>query len=309
VTDQAEATRVVPAGWYQDPASAAQVRWWNGVTWTEHTAEKPTVGAAAGAAASTSNVDASAASTADKIAEARALEREFGISTAEHAVMTGAAQSAYPSTGSLNVITTDAAAPATRESARTVRTSTIPAWLLAISPIFAHGIALLGAFVYFYVSASPLVLGLVAALWLIGLLWAVADQRTLASRGLAPTSPGWALLTPLVYLIMRRRRVAGSAPLIVFIALIVAASGFPLAMTQTGGIVPLTTALTVQQELQHGLVDSGQARSVSCPAAIDDHSVGAFVTCDVTLADGTTSHAIVSFDDVDGSFSYTLSLR
>ncbi|CAN5140393.1 hypothetical protein BH11ACT3_BH11ACT3_18020 [soil metagenome] len=307
MTDQAEATRVVPAGWYQDPASAALVRWWNGVTWTEHTAEKPTITPNVEISPVSVSADAAAASTADKIAEARALEREFGISTAEHAIMTGAAPSAYPSTGSLAIVKSDAAAATV--TPRAVRTSTIPAWLLGISPIFAFVVTVVGAFVYLYVSPSPLVLGLVAALWLIGLLWAVADQRTVAARGLAATSPAWALLTPLVYLIMRRRRVAGSGPLIAFLAVIVLAIGIPAVLSATGGIVPLTTALAVQQELQRGLVETGQAQSVSCPAAIVDNSVGEFVTCDVVLSDGTKTHAIFSFDDVDGGFSYTLSLR
>jgi len=33
--------KVVPAGWYDDPASRRKVRWWNGVAWTEHVATKP----------------------------------------------------------------------------------------------------------------------------------------------------------------------------------------------------------------------------------------------------------------------------
>ncbi|PZQ91751.1 MAG: hypothetical protein DI534_01980 [Leifsonia xyli] len=45
VTDQA--TRVVPAGWYEDPSSAAQVRWWNGIAWTDHTQPKPDLDAIA----------------------------------------------------------------------------------------------------------------------------------------------------------------------------------------------------------------------------------------------------------------------
>lgn len=39
MTDQA--TRVVPAGWYEDPSDAGQVRWWNGINWTDHTQPKP----------------------------------------------------------------------------------------------------------------------------------------------------------------------------------------------------------------------------------------------------------------------------
>ena len=39
MTDQA--TRVVPAGWYEDPSDQSQVRWWNGIAWTDHTQAKP----------------------------------------------------------------------------------------------------------------------------------------------------------------------------------------------------------------------------------------------------------------------------
>lgn len=41
MTDQA--TRVVPAGWYEDPSDANQVRWWNGINWTDHTQDKPEI--------------------------------------------------------------------------------------------------------------------------------------------------------------------------------------------------------------------------------------------------------------------------
>jgi len=44
VTDQA--TRVVPAGWYEDPSDTTQVRWWNGIAWTDHTQPKPEISAA-----------------------------------------------------------------------------------------------------------------------------------------------------------------------------------------------------------------------------------------------------------------------
>ncbi|QNO38604.1 DUF2510 domain-containing protein [Protaetiibacter sp. SSC-01] len=44
VTDQA--IRVVPAGWYEDPSDPAQVRWWNGIAWTDHTQSKPDLDAA-----------------------------------------------------------------------------------------------------------------------------------------------------------------------------------------------------------------------------------------------------------------------
>lgn len=51
MTDQA--TRVVPAGWYEDPSDASQVRWWNGIAWTDHTQPKPELSRAAEPAAAT----------------------------------------------------------------------------------------------------------------------------------------------------------------------------------------------------------------------------------------------------------------
>ncbi|TXK17340.1 DUF2510 domain-containing protein [Homoserinibacter sp. GY 40078] len=45
MTDQA--TRVVPAGWYEDPSDGSRVRWWNGIAWTDHTQQKPELHAAA----------------------------------------------------------------------------------------------------------------------------------------------------------------------------------------------------------------------------------------------------------------------
>ncbi|MDP9026201.1 MAG: DUF2510 domain-containing protein [Actinomycetota bacterium] len=105
MTDQA--TRVVPAGWYQDPALSEQVRWWNGLAWTEHVREKPTVAPSPAStiivtASSTSTVamtDVAGAATAeitasetmaDRIAAARELERQFGVGTSENEVITGA---------------------------------------------------------------------------------------------------------------------------------------------------------------------------------------------------------------------------
>ena len=39
MTDQA--TRVVAAGWYDDPQDPRMVRWWNGLGWTTHVEPKP----------------------------------------------------------------------------------------------------------------------------------------------------------------------------------------------------------------------------------------------------------------------------
>ena len=35
-----ENTSSAPAGWYCDPLALAQLRWWNGLSWTNHTEEQ-----------------------------------------------------------------------------------------------------------------------------------------------------------------------------------------------------------------------------------------------------------------------------
>lgn len=36
-----EVTKIVPAGWYDDPTSQGVQRWWDGVAWSDHRAPKP----------------------------------------------------------------------------------------------------------------------------------------------------------------------------------------------------------------------------------------------------------------------------
>ncbi|MEQ1737526.1 MAG: DUF2510 domain-containing protein, partial [Rhodoglobus sp.] len=96
-TDQA--TRVVPAGWYQDPANPANVRWWNGITWTDHVEPKP--------------VGQQAATAGALELEARAMERQHGITTAENDIIMSAvsadqkhgdSQAGKPRTGTIAIV-------------------------------------------------------------------------------------------------------------------------------------------------------------------------------------------------------------
>ena len=82
MTDQA--TRVVPAGWYDDPASPTRVRWWNGIAWTEHVADKPSAEDQAAAAARAAEERAAAERAAAERASDLARQK-FGA----EAVITG----------------------------------------------------------------------------------------------------------------------------------------------------------------------------------------------------------------------------
>src|SRR3954454_3780134 len=132
VTDQA--TRVVSAGWYQDPASSVQVRWWNGIAWTEHVREKPTTSPAMTGQVAISQAGLASAihassvteTTEERIAAVRDLEPQCVIGAVENPVVGSQASSPARVQGM-------AAAAATNSSAG--RGSTAAAWMIALSPL------------------------------------------------------------------------------------------------------------------------------------------------------------------------------
>jgi hypothetical protein len=334
VTDQA--TRVVPAGWYQDPALSDQVRWWNGLAWTEHVRDKPTatVSPASHDVIQTTATE-SEQSKADRVAAARQLEREFGIGTSENEIITGATALGYG-------LETSSAAPEARASAagssaagssaagsgspagstqnpaaqraaaerRTAaQTTTGTAWLLGLIPLLTFVLALAAAYLYFYVAALPLVFAVAFLLpYLLGLLWALGDRRTLAARGIESPHPAWALLGGITYLIARRRRIVGSGPVALFVVAGVLAVAVVAGTTLSGQLRPLFAALSIQSAVSEHYLSTGQAVSVSCPPFVAATVAGTLYTCDATTALGTHRQIWISIDDAAGHFSYSMSL-
>jgi hypothetical protein len=290
-TDQA--TRVVPAGWYQDPANAANVRWWNGITWTDHVELKP--------------ADQQAAAAGALALEARAMERQHGITTAENDIIMSAAhgdtQSGQPRTGTIAIVGPHSAAS----------TGTISSWLLGVTPVIAFLLTLLAGYVFFYVTPTPLVAAIAVVVYVLGFLWAIGDSRALATRGHKIASPLWSLALPVVgpmlYLISRRRRATGTAPLIAFLVLLAITAGIPLVAVATGGAATVTKALEVQQAVRADLVGTGAATSVTCPPVLESVAAGTVFTCDAVIPSGETVHVWVSFDNEQGQFSWALANR
>ncbi len=349
MTDQA--IRVVPAGWYEDPASSAHVRWWNGLAWTEHTTLKPTAPPQPTAeqlaqqraqhsyldaysqrteTVTTSTGSVHTPETLARIAEARELERQYGISTAEHDVIVRAATEGAATEGAARE-THGHADPAAQEQSRAAhralqtaatdydsddeRTSTASAWFIALWPLLTLVAAVAAAYVFFYVTPEPSVAGipLIAGLVLVPLVltfaWAATDARKLRQRGHRPASAAFSLLGPLVYLIARRARVAGSGPLVTLILLTLAVAGGPTAAYLTGSAAPATKALEIQQAIRADLVGSGQLASVTCPVFVESLAAGTLYTCNGTLPDGTAKRVWVSIEDSAGSFAYALAVR
>jgi hypothetical protein len=302
-----QTTRVIPAGWYQDPADAGKVRWWNGMTWTEHVENKPSGQGAgvAGALALESGISAE-----QRDAEARELERQYALGTDGTERMTRRASLALdhrgPDTGTIPIV--GVAAPR-----RATKTGTASAWSLALVPLISVALTVVAGYVYFYVSPTPLVAAVAVVLWVLQFLWAVGDARALQARGLTAPSPVLALVLPilgaLLYLVMRRRGVDGSAPILLFVGLLLVAIGLPAALVATGGAVTVTKALEVQQAVRADLVDSGTASSVTCPAVLGSVETGTIFTCDASLADGSPAHVWISIDNDAGDFSWALANR
>jgi hypothetical protein len=297
VTDQA--TRVVSAGWYQDPASSAQVRWWNGVAWTEHVREKPGAPGVVSQAAIGSVVNET---TEQRIAAARDLERQFGIGTSEIPIVRNPA-SGPASQGPAS----QTSAAASQRSA--ARASTASAWMIALSPLLALVLGIVAAYVFFYVLATPLVFVIAAAVpYLLCVLWALGDGRTLKDRGFNPPSPVFALLTGLGYLIVRRTRIPGSGPIAMLLVVSVLTFGSLPVATLMGQTQGLTNALNIQRTISADYLAHGKAVQVNCPPFVDAATVGTLYTCDATTATGVHRTIWVSIDGSNGKFSYSFGL-
>jgi len=296
-----QTTRVVPAGWYQDPADDARVRWWNGITWTEHVESKP---------ASAPDEKRADDKRADekRAAETRALQTQYDMS-GDADVMSRRSSIALdhrgPDTGTIPIIGVTPRKPA--------RTGTTSAWLLAFTPLITAILGVIAAYVFFYVTPTPLVAAAAVVMILLGFLWAVGDARTLEARNLPHPSPlvGLALpiVGPLIYLLLRRRRVDGSGPLIAFVALVLITVVGPLALGLAGGAQTVTKALEVQLAVRADLVGTGTAVSVTCPPVIESIATGSIFTCDAVLPAGDAVHVWVSIDDEAGNFSWALANR
>jgi hypothetical protein len=336
LTDQA--IRVVPAGWYEDPASSAHVRWWNGLSWTEHTAIKPEpqpqpvtptyaddfsdrrfgdgYASQQTSAHVVEQVTTATGSTQTpemlaRIAEARDLERQYGISTEENDVIMRSVQKGHTDPASDYRPWNAEPEPEYEEPS----TQTASAWFIALWPLLTLAAAATAAYLAFYVMPEPAVAGIpvVAAIALVPslltLIWAAVDARQLRARDFRPASPALALLGPLVYLIGRRTRVKGAGPLVTLIVLTILAVGGPVAAYLTDSAVPVTKALEIQQTVQADLVGSGRLASVSCPIFVPELQRGSVFTCDGVLPDGTSKLVWVSIDTDDGAFSHALAVR
>ena len=181
--------------------------------------------------------------------------------------------------------------------------------MIALSPVLALVLGIIAAYVYFYVLASPIVFVVAAVLpYLLCLLWAVGDGRTLKDRGFTPPSPFFALLSGLGYLIARRTKVPGSGPIAMLLVVSIVTFGALPVAALTGQTQGLTNALNIQRTISADYLKQGKAVQVNCPPFVDAVTVGSLYTCDATTGTGVHRTIWVSIDGDNGKFSYSFGL-
>ncbi len=202
---------VPPAGWFRDPVSPAQLRWWDGGEWTAHTMPDPYTVAPATAAPDPW------LPTARPVDSLPLRDRRRGHSSpavvaAVPLPLIAVSQAAVPFGGTLR----DHGAPYVPYSqqyspmkmltpVRTAGSPNTPAiWLLALVPLLLVPLQVVG----FYAGVTTTNVGaLTFGLGVIALVIAlvIVDVASLRRRNLAAASPFWVLLLPpLAYFIARR---------------------------------------------------------------------------------------------------------
>ncbi len=210
-------TALPPAGWYPDALDPTAKRWWDGSAWTVHV-RRPDAAASVSVAPAPvlsrrelrEQVGPLTRGEPEEPASAVAvLERPAEISSAEYARRAGGYEPrafeplAYTLDPSIVVYGS---------------VHTLPAWLIASSPLWYAGMtAIVGGVVGVLSPTSSRYVGFPLLGLFVGMLVLLArlDTTRLAERGYLPPSPKWGWL-PFVYLIMRIARTGSrSAALLV----------------------------------------------------------------------------------------------
>jgi hypothetical protein len=209
------------AGWYPDPITEAQLRWWDGEGWTERTSELGSAPETLVAPEPEPVVAVAPPVTAVPDDAPPRSRRDVHPRLESNPVVATRAPVA-PAEGVINYSAPMRIQPVV--PLLPARSSTPAAWGLAFLPWIVQVLALVVGFATAF-SSSPLILGAgVAVIMLLTVALVVRDRRQLDALGhIGPASAWWILLAPpLAYLIARtisthRNNGKGAAPLVVYL--------------------------------------------------------------------------------------------
>lgn len=288
---------LVPRGWYPDPQSATQLRWWDGADWTDYLQVPP------------NDVEA-----ADDESAAWARGADFTPNTAEYEFQ-------YESRPPRPRPSSMGKRPTWETPPRPLVTHTRAAWFISFFPLIWIGVAAGIDFVVVEISGTSIPVAFAAPLLLSTAIAAQYDYLILKRRGFTSlASPFWWLITPLAYLIARTvvlRRIVrrGSAPLwwhlvsstlaaviVVSVALFVGGAGSPVEGSASG-----TSTARIESTLQADYFSQGLLTvAVTCPERAD-LSAGAELDCTILDAAHLDSikkaHVVIGSDGTTFSYS------
>lgn len=267
-------TALPPAGWYPDALDPTARRWWDGAAWTVHVRRPEPVASVplpqAEPVLSRRQLreqvgPLTQGQPAEVATSVAVLERPSDISSVEYARRAAGYE---PRAAEPIVYGTDPSVVVYGS------TNTLPAWLIAFSPLWYGGLAsIVGGVVGALSSNSsttyvglPLLGGFIAIL----VLLARTDAMRLAQRGYAPPSPKWGWL-PIVYLIMRIMRTGSrSVGLLVVYVLAQLLYALVIVFVLLLFIAPIVAGTTSQSASGGAPLPTDQAASVPQALTAED---------------------------------------
>jgi hypothetical protein len=187
------------------------------------------------------------------------------------------------------------------------RTSTVPAWLLTLLPLYMLLVGMMVLLSGVEASFAPITAALVIGVpWLIGIVLATVDRRQLLHGGMeSPAHWAWAILGAPVYLVARlvatvREAGAGFGPALTYFALAVFMVGSVVAVPGLAmGLLPSSFSQEAERSVVADARALGMDLTVDCPETPPMLVHQSFV-CSATNEEGTSVDVLVSLQRANG---------
>ncbi len=293
ITMHGATATAIAAGWYTDPTRERQLRWWDGMAWSDATfpPNAPTAEQLPKTADFLQFVSQDTASRPQAVFDPNARTTIMRDSVLKRAAVDNA---------SSHRITK-------------AKTHTRSVWLIAVMPIMQLALALSILAVLPQTDNFRVLFAVIVLPWVWSITLAVRDRNELTAAGHDSTAHwAWMILSPLAYLIGRSvhtRRFAhrGSAPLWVWLG----ATGGQIATalvlaTSVAGLVMSLFSAEVAKNVETSVALQGSTIAVLCPTEAP-LAPGSDFQCAATHDTGRTFAVNVRVRDVLGGITWRLS--
>jgi hypothetical protein len=195
----------------------------------------------------------------------------------------------------------------TRAAAHAPQTSTVPAWILTLLPVYMLLVGMIVLLGGTDASFAPITVALVVGVpWLAGVAISIVDHRTLTRGGMhRPAHWLWAILGAPVYLIARlvatvREAGTGFGPVLTYLVLALVMAGAVLAVP---GLAMELAPGAFSAEAERSIADDGRSLgtdlTIDCPES-PPLLVQQSFSCAATNEDGKTFQVLVSLQRSNG---------